>query len=115
MSFSAKIIVNACARRLGSRTSHGQERRKGFQGRLGGSQEVQAVPGGFQGGVLGGWGGESEKFALGGRVGLGGRRLYPGLLDPDAFRQEVETNILNIYAGPSLNIVDRSLQEVFTV
>ena len=41
----------------------------------------------------GGGGGGVKKFGMGGRVGLGGRRPDPGLLVPDASRQEAEANI----------------------
>ena len=41
----------------------------------------------------GGGGGGVRKFCMGGRVGLGGRRPDPGLLVPDASRQEAEANL----------------------
>ena len=41
----------------------------------------------------GGGGGGVRKFGMGGRVGLGGRRPDPGLLVPDASRQEAEANL----------------------
>ena len=39
----------------------------------------------------GGGGGWRHKICMGGRVGLGGRRPDPGLLVPDASRQQAET------------------------
>ena len=41
----------------------------------------------------GGGGGGVTKFCMGGRFGLGGRRPDPGLLVPDASRQEAEANV----------------------
>ena len=47
--------------------------------------------GGFGGGG-GVWVG-AQKFVCGGRVGLGGRRPDPGLLAPNASRQEAEAKL----------------------
>ena len=44
-------------------------------------------------GSHGGGGGSATKFCMGGRVGLRGRRLDPGLLAPGASRQEAEANL----------------------
>ena len=44
----------------------------------------------------GGGGGGVRKFGMGGRVGLGGRRPDPGLLVPDASRQEAEANFRSL-------------------
>ena len=111
------LIVNACARRLGSRagprTKEGgrAERVGGGWGGGGGGwgeflrhfpvgatdkpkhgiglQLLQGIGGGPTG-RGGGW--RQIKFGMGGRVGLGGRRPDPGLLVPDASRQEAEAN-----------------------
>ena len=55
----------------------------------------QAIGGGPTG-RGGGGGGGVTKFCMGGRVGLGGRRPDPGLLVPDASRQEAEANYYDI-------------------
>ena len=56
-----------------------------------GWQLLQGIGGGPTG--RGGGGGGVRKSGMGGRVGLGGRRPDPGLLVPDASRQEAEANL----------------------
>ena len=55
-------------------------------------------PGGRERGGRGGGGGVHHKVLHKGRVGLGGRRPDPGLLVPDASRQEAEANFM-FYSG----------------
>ena len=116
-------IVNACARRLGSRAGPrtgkgergflGKASKKGEGSRLSrppkseGWGRFQGSQEGFQGvpSHRGGGGpkkGAVRKFCMGGRVGLGRRRPDPGLLVPDASRQEAEANSSNFILFVSL-------------
>ena len=96
------IIAKACACRLGSRAGPrtGKEERgflqkKGEEGsRSGGRREVGLFVR-FEASCVGGGShraGGPPQFCMG-RVGLRGRRPDPGLLAPDASRQEAEANL----------------------
>ena len=92
-SLELERIVNACARRLGSRA--GKEER-GFLGKVSKSPRAgsqggsQAVPGGFQ---------EKPKTAQKFSIGAADRRH---LLVPNASRQEAEANSLfGLFWAPS--------------
>ena len=72
------------------------------QGQAGPRHRFAAPPSDW-GGPQGGGGGGG---VMGGRVGLGGRRPDPGLLVPDASRQEAEANMST---RPRLLLTSRKL------